>query len=514
MNLINDPWIPVRRADNSRGRIRPAQIVGGESPVVAFDAPRPDFNGALAQFLIGLLQTVAAPAHEDEWSDWLERPPTEAWLTARFATVAHAFNLDGDGPCFMQDLDPQMGGNAAQEWITSLLIDAPTSAAIKKGTDHFQKRISIQGFCHHCTAMALFTLHTNAPAGGAGHRTSLRGGGPLTTLVAPNGEEEAPIWSLLWLNVLEQPVFLADWPPGSDRDWFPWLSETRTSKNGEVITAADAHPAMAYWAMPRRIRLDARGNEKMAHCDVCGQESTNLVTHFLSRPHGMNCSDWLHPLSPYYADKQGLWLPTHPQPGGIGYRHWPDLITGREGVSRPAKVVGRAMQRWEGTQQLWSFGYDMDNMKARCWYEARLPLLAVPNPEHRERVAGLASKLVEAATVVKDALQDAVRSAWFSPHNKNRGDTGFLTLAFWQKTEADFYALLWRCADALALQNGVPEETHVEIMGTWHRVLCQGAVSLFDQWVTTVALEFEDPGRIARAHHQLQGRLHGPNLKE
>ncbi len=71
----------------------------------------------------------------------------------------------------------------------------------------------------------------------------------------------------------------------------------------------------------------------------------------------------------------------HPQPGGIGYRHWLGLIeNSAEGntARKPAKVVEqfRSLVREDG--RLWAFGYDMDNMKARCWYDATMPILMVP----------------------------------------------------------------------------------------------------------------------------------------
>ena len=56
MNLLNEPWMPVRRGDGTREWIAPHQI--SDPNIVAFDADRPDFNGALAQFAIGLLQTT------------------------------------------------------------------------------------------------------------------------------------------------------------------------------------------------------------------------------------------------------------------------------------------------------------------------------------------------------------------------------------------------------------------------------------------------------------------------
>ena len=66
MNLITDPWIPVIRKDGP-DKSCPWQIVEAENPVIEINAPRPDFQGALYQFMIGLLQTCFAPEDEDEW---------------------------------------------------------------------------------------------------------------------------------------------------------------------------------------------------------------------------------------------------------------------------------------------------------------------------------------------------------------------------------------------------------------------------------------------------------------
>ena len=74
MNLIDDDWIPVKRADGSKVLIAPWQIAETENPIVDIAAPRPDFQGALYQFLIGLLQTTFAPQDIDDWLTTGVRP--------------------------------------------------------------------------------------------------------------------------------------------------------------------------------------------------------------------------------------------------------------------------------------------------------------------------------------------------------------------------------------------------------------------------------------------------------
>ena len=112
-NLINEPWLPLRRRSGTVEHIQPWRINDriSEDPFVSFAWPRPDFNGAAHEFLVGLLSTAAAPADDDEWKDWWLDPPPPDVLEPCFSTVAHAFDLDGPGPRFLQDLDP-LDGNA------------------------------------------------------------------------------------------------------------------------------------------------------------------------------------------------------------------------------------------------------------------------------------------------------------------------------------------------------------------------------------------------------------------
>ena len=130
-----------------------------------------------------------------------------------------AFELyNPDGPAFMQDFD-LLDGEFKK--IVALLIEAPGGKTIKDNLDHFVKRNQINGLCSSCVATALFTLQTNAPSGGVGHRVGLRGGGPLTTLLMSDNTEDA-LWKKLWLNVLSQDELVG--AKQIDSSVMPWLS--------------------------------------------------------------------------------------------------------------------------------------------------------------------------------------------------------------------------------------------------------------------------------------------------
>jgi CRISPR system Cascade subunit CasA len=78
MNLLEEKWLPVRRNTGRIDWIAPCQIV--EDDILAFAANRPDFNGALAQMMVGLLQTTSPVNTEGDWEECIDSPPTTELL--------------------------------------------------------------------------------------------------------------------------------------------------------------------------------------------------------------------------------------------------------------------------------------------------------------------------------------------------------------------------------------------------------------------------------------------------
>lgn len=517
MNLLHDPWIPVRDADGKREWIAPARL--GEPQWRAFDADRPDFNGALAQFAIGLLQTTTPVVDQIEWRALFTAPPDVATLRRWFEPVSDAFELDGDGPRFMQD--PDLGTESvAVNDIGALLIEAPGENTLKNNADHFIKRGGIRALCPACAAMALFTLQVNAPSGGAGHRTGMRGGGPLTTLVL--GPPGTALWRDLWMNVRDTAALLAlpgDATTGDTRRTFPWLAPITTlqPEKGE-LAQVQVHPAHVFWGMPRRIRLDT-DHRPQGTCDACGRPSSGLVLRYSTRNYGLNYKGaWSHPLSPYYETKEG-WLPLHPQPDGLGYRHWLSWVLGAASErksTRPAAVVDRAVthlhRQTGGVLRLWAFGYDMDNMKARAWYESTVPLYGLADCDvlARASIQAEVSRWLAAADLSALFLRDAVKDAWFNADA--RGDFAHIDASFWTRTEGRFYMQLRTLIEA-ARHNA--EAPSVTLREAWHTTLTGTALKLFDDaFVGTGPVERQNPRRIALAHRQLRSKLYGPKLKQ
>lgn len=524
MNLLEEKWLPVRRSTGQVDWIAPHQIT--EPDIVAFAANRADFNGALAQMMIGLLQTTTPIDDEGDWEGLLDVPPTAAVLQEWFAPIAEAFGLDGDGARFMQDFSLS-AAEGAECTIDALLIDAAGGSAIDKNTDHFVKRDTIKAMCPHCVAIALFTLQTNAPAGGAGHRTSLRGGGPLTTLLVATPSRS--LWQDLWLNVKPQRAFLqqgGDAQKTAKHFSFPWLAEiSKIQPAGGETQPLQVHPHHLFWAMPRRIRVDF-ADVQTGQCDVCKRDSTQLLHRYVTKPQGLNYKGvWRHPFSPYYETKEG-WLPVHPQPGGFSYKNWLAWVLGVKQGKKSVQAAGivdyflqeRKKYQESGQFRLWVFGYDMDNMKPRCWYETTFPLysLAEATRTTQTQIQNLIANRIEASEQAVFYLRQAVKQAWFGESDL-RGDLSFVDKAFWGSTEPDFYQQLNALMKQARTESGIDMDDANFIVTSgeaWHKVLIKCANKLFDvDIVGAGAIGQQDPRRIAEAYNGLQRNLKGDAIK-
>ena len=451
-NLIDAAWLPVRRRSGAIEHIPPWRVTDGiaEDPFVAFAWPRPDFNGAAHEFLIGLLSTAAAPADDEEWEDWWQSPPAPDVLRERFLTVAHAFDMDGPGPRFLQDLDPLE--NAERKEIAALLIDAPGAKTLRDNADLFVKRGGVLALSRAAAAMALFTLSVYAPAGGVGHRTSLRGGGPMTTLIVNDHENYGvTLWGRIWPNVESKEQIgrrsVAVKQPDELESVFPWLVPTRISnpkEDGRLTTPEDVHPLQVYWGMPRRVRLLFEEAERRP-CSLTGFQDSVIAASYRTRNYGTNYSEGFeHPLSPHYQQKGGTAkLPVHPRPGGVSYRLWPGLvIPSADKLRQPAQVIRQWPERSMGTGQnrFTAFGYDMDNMKARAWIESEMPFWFLSDAALGEWLRIFVERATAGADGVGRLLTGAVKSALYNRPSDAMGDYGFIAERFYRETEGTFYA--------------------------------------------------------------------------
>ncbi|SUB69786.1 CRISPR type I-E/ECOLI-associated protein CasA/Cse1 [Pluralibacter gergoviae] len=139
---------------------------------------------------------------------------------------------------------------------------------------------------------------------------------------------------------------------------------------------------------------------------------------------------------------------------------------------QPAKVVREA--RSLRGNRLWCFAYDMDNAKARCWYQHRVPLITTEEPD---RFTALASRAIGLASDALFCLKKALKSAMFDAPSEAKADFSMTEVAFWQETEHLFLRLIHRLADDPLLQ--APEARAA--CRQWSRALHHYIVNVFDR---------------------------------
>ena len=433
--------------------------------------------------------------------------------TNSFAPFADAFVLDGTGPRFGQDIDALEGAKIVP--VSNLLIDAPGENTIDKNIDLFQKRGQIDVFGRAAAAMALFALQTFAPSGGAGHLTSLRGGGPLTTIVAPS-DKDVGLWRVLWLNT---PALDKNFAPADSakEEIFPWLAPTITSegKPPRMVSPDSSHILQAFWGLPRRIRLVVEANSDRLPCPLTSEIDEFVVTGFRRQTYGVRYDpSFFHVLSPYrLKDKHmDLWLPIHPQPGGILYKDWPSIAGAATLNERPAKIISVASNRLAAIDEdvgpiyarIMAWGFDMGKATARGFVEAEIPLFFAPD-RFRDEFQRAVFGLVRAADLAANEMRLKIRTA-VAGERANPDAERFAALreSFFAGTEQDFYfEFLPALIEKLHAHDGDPAPVTRALAEKWLSVLRREAISLFDESVDFDALPLKIMERAVPARRNL-----------
>lgn len=469
VHLLHDAWIPVIRKDGKRELITPDQITSdyNNNPVQDLDAPRPDFNGALIQFLVGLIQTTMPPLSDREWVSGLEQVPEPVVLKKSFEKFDEAFIFDGDGSRFMQDQSALDGGDCVP--IRNMLIEYPA------GRNMFVKNSSINQICPLCAAQAIFTFQLNGPTSGRGHYSGIRGSNPITCVIPG-----PTLWKTVYLNVLPTRVWsCSEIPDTIDiSNIFPWLGDIRTKEKYPGTSIQDVHPLQVFWGMSNRFYLNLESSGD-AVCDLCGKKSDVIIREFSRKPYGINYDDtWgIHPLTPHQK-MNGILVPGRLKPEKITYRHYPDLthFVSSENNS-PALIVthyNKIANSHKSSMkkiQLWSFGFDLDNAKAKCWYECRIPVFVGLEDEDQAVFENRINNLVQTAEYIQQKLSAAIKPILLGKEPdiiKNR---------YWNESESVFFETVEKLFTSLD-----DVEATNQIKKSWLQYLRQIALSLFDEY--------------------------------
>ncbi|MFN9977269.1 MAG: type I-E CRISPR-associated protein Cse1/CasA, partial [Phycisphaerae bacterium] len=84
------------------------------------------------------------------------------------------------------------------------------------------------------------------------------------------------------------------------------------------------HPLQCFFGMPKRIRLESVRQEGV--CSLTGYPGAEMIIGYRSTNYGVKYTGWRHPLSPYYKDPEGSFLPKHPKSGTLLWKEWLSLM--------------------------------------------------------------------------------------------------------------------------------------------------------------------------------------------
>ena len=191
------------------------------------------------------------------------------------------------------------------------------------------------------------------------------------------------------------------------------------------------------------------------------------------------------------------------------YQHWLGFIEQSENQFSAAVVkrYRKLAVDWNEQLRLHVFGYDMENMKARCWYETTFPLLTIPE-SIRIDFSNRVQAMTETASDFAGFLRSCVKEAWFKRPGGAKGDTSFLTQSFYQHTENQFYQAI------KILQSKLVDGTDKEVLHAWHSTLRKAAIDLFDFWAASGDIAQANPRRIAEARNKLKRLAYSKKIKQ
>ena len=221
MNLLKDPWIPVR-ANGGMGafHLLTYQQLLCETGNWQASLPRDDMELACVQLLICMTQVMFIPEDNKTLRERIAKPLATEDFAAGQQPCKDWFDLDHPLQPFMQ----ARGVKAEEETpIQKLLIGLP------EGNNHafFNEAGEVRHLSGGLTAIALFNLASNCPSFGGGFKGSLRGGAPITTLVYGTDLRET-----VWRNVLTRPRIQERQIgiPGFEQDQPTWVKPIQMNK--------------------------------------------------------------------------------------------------------------------------------------------------------------------------------------------------------------------------------------------------------------------------------------------
>ncbi|MBN1757921.1 MAG: type I-E CRISPR-associated protein Cse1/CasA [Chitinispirillaceae bacterium] len=299
MNLLTDPWVPVRKGTEFL-QVRYKDLLCTDQPELNIALPRDDLELACVQLLAALTQVIFIPENQKQLRERVRTPVTESEFDAGIKKFNEKdkewFDLEHPKWPFMQTRGVQ------GEWtsIQKLLTGMPEGTS-KSGSAHafFNTTSEIRYLGAGITAIALFNQASNSPSFGGGFKGSLRGAGPISTMVVGKSLRKT-----VWYNVLSHDSVkkLLPWYGSADEAEMPtWVAPI--PKNAKIFPDSIGLCRGLFW-QPSDVEMKA--SDTFTYCDFIASPEQPCYTGFRKERRNFELtSPWTHPYSPREYDKDG-----------------------------------------------------------------------------------------------------------------------------------------------------------------------------------------------------------------
>lgn len=287
MNLLRDPWIPVRKGSDFK-QITYKELLCSEQSDLQVALPRDDLELACIQMLAALTQVIFMPVDKKGLRARIKTPLTEQEYDAGIKKHLEWFDLEHPQWPFMQVLDP---GASESTLIQKLFPGLPA------GVSHafFNEVNECRKVCPSCAVISLFNLCTHTPNMSGKHKGGLRGNAPISTMVY-----DGSLRRMIWKNVLSKDIVDQIFV-GSRTEQPVWVEPIEEKRK---ISATSIGMIRGLFWTPVLVRLQSK--QEMISCDCCGLpfsvaiEDFVLGSDFKFEIQGL----WPHPYSPRQLNLQ------------------------------------------------------------------------------------------------------------------------------------------------------------------------------------------------------------------
>lgn len=288
MNLLEDPWIPVR-AGGGAGQFclltyRQLLCEPGDWQV---SLPRDDLELACLQLLVCMTQVLFLPVDASVLRARIATLMTPDEFAAGIAPCQDWFDLDHPTQPFMQSRGVESDKLTP---IQKILVGLP------EGNNHafFNEVGEVKKLSSGLTAIALFNQATNANSLGGGFKGNLRGGSNPYLTPANIFVSGTDLRNTIWRNVLTLPriqASLPGWEPDFKRDQPTWI---RPIKPNEQIKWSDIGLARGLFWQPTKLELVRE--ESLGLCDIYDGDPEQIYLFFRKEQFRFNVEGlWPHP---------------------------------------------------------------------------------------------------------------------------------------------------------------------------------------------------------------------------